>query len=301
MRTKSMSLVLAITVVLAASACSKKEGPGSSAAASGVATSAPAAARKPGAMPFDFASGPVTAKAGDYVLVPSKNWIDEAFVKGGEKQTFIYYAATMAQPGAVESKIKTLSGQDATVPNGFIIPIKPAQRVARGDIVLTWWQSGSGMQRSIVVGGTPEEPKVLHLDLDIDNPSGAGKKEDTLKKGSFHTLTASLQPGVTVAAKQGTTYKRWTVTNIDRDKVLVIGFAGSMKVLRKSECIVVPPHGTFAPGADVAVPYIGSFTKGKVEKVDAKIGRVFTKISFGGSDKTIGVGLPDVSPLLPGM
>src|SRR5688500_14009955 len=40
----------------------------------------------PGESPFNYPTVSTTAKAGDYVLAPSKSFIDEAFARGGEKQ-----------------------------------------------------------------------------------------------------------------------------------------------------------------------------------------------------------------------
>jgi hypothetical protein len=263
-------------------------------------SAAAAVARKPGEMPFDFTSGATTAKAGDSILAPSGNWIDEAFVKGGDKQTFIFYARTMAEPGELESKIKTSFTETAMVPNGFIIAIKPGQKAKPGDIVLTSWQSGSGMMRSIIVaGGTEEEPKALHLDMDLEGATGSAKKEDTLKKNTFHKVGSTLEPGVTVAAKDGGAFKRAIVTSIAGDKVLTIGFAGHMKVYKKSDCTVVPPSGSFTAGSEVAAPKFGKYTKAKVDHVDAKIGRVFVK--FPNDAAPSGIGLQDVSPVLAGM
>lgn len=285
--------------------CSKPESKeGADAAAPptpSAAVSAAPVARKPGEMPFDFASTATTAKAGDFVLVPSRNWIDEAFVKGGDKQTFIYYAATMLEPGPLESKVKSLSGTTFTAPNGFILPIKSGQKTKPGEVVLTWWQSGSGLQRSIVTGGTPDAPTVLHLDMDLDNPAKIAQKEDTLKPNSFHKLGATLEPGLTIACTDGGKQKRWIATSINGDKILALGFAGSMKVFPKSTCTAVSPLGTWAAGKDVAVPYMGTFQKAKVDKVDAKAGRVFSKFNWGNKDQNVGVGIQDVAPLLPGM
>lgn len=291
-------------VAVSAAGCNKKTdataeaGAPSPSAASAVVR----APRKPGEMPFaDFASSATTAKAGDYVLVPSGNWIEDAFTKGADSQTFIYYAATMVEPGPLESKVKNLAGTTFSAPNGFILPIKPAQKTKVGEIVLTWWQSGSGMERSIVTGGTPDAPVVLHLDQDLDNPAKIAQKEDTLKPNSFHKLGSALEPGVTLACKDGTKYGKWVATSINGDKVLAIGFGGAMKVFVKAACTALSPQGSYTPGKDIAVPYIGSFQKAKVDRYDAKVGRVFAKLTWGGKEQTVGVGVQDVGPLLPGL
>ncbi len=90
-----------------------------------------------------------------------------------------------------------------------------------GDIVLGTRQSGSGLQRAIVVaGGTPAAPKVRYLDLDYDNPAGVGKKDDTLKADCFHKQRDGLIVGNVVAVKAPGGYKRLLVVGVGGEKVL---------------------------------------------------------------------------------
>jgi hypothetical protein len=130
--------------------------------------------------------------------------------------------------------------------------------------------------------------------MGLDSPNKQAEKPDTLKKNSFHKLGTGLEPGITVGCKEGSKTKRWTVTSVGNDKLFVIGFAGTMAVMKKSDCTVVPPSGTFAVGKDASIPWSGSYFQGKVDKVDAKIGRVFVKINPY-KEQVLGIGLPDVS------
>jgi hypothetical protein len=259
-------------------------------------TPAPAVERKPGQIPFDYPAVATTAKAGDYVIAPSKNWIDEAFVKGGTKQTFIYYGSWMVTPGPLESKIKTLPGKEVTIPNGMIVPIRSGETAKPGDIILTTWQSGSGMQRAIVVpGGTPATPKVMYLDLDYDNPAGVGKKVDQLKPNTFQKQKDGLEVGNVVAVKVGHRLNRAIVVGVAGDKVLVIGFAGRMSVQPKANVVPVPIKPAVKAGEEVWVPQIGSFGKAKVDKVDAAIGRVWVTYTWGGKEKKAAIAFGDVA------
>ena len=253
-------------------------------------------------MPFAYTSKPTTAKAGEFVLVPSKTWIDDAFIKGGDTQTFIYYAATMVEPGPLESKIKTLPGETVAVPNGFVVPIRAGEKAKPGELVLTWWQSGSGMERSIVVaGGSETAPKALHLDLSVDTASSPGMKEDTLKAGSFHKLGQGLEPGISLACKESSGHSHWITTGVEGETILAIGFAGKMRTFAKTACTVVPPNGKHAVGSAVAVPNLGMYAKGTVDKVDAAKGRAYVKINSAGTEKVVAAALPDVSSVLAGM
>lgn len=234
-------------------------------------------------------------------MAPPRLWIDQAFQKGIDKQNFIYYGAEMIKPGPVESVIKTLPGKEETIPNSMIVPIKKGEKAKPGDIILTWWQSGSGMERAIVVkGGTETEPKVLYLDMDLDNPSGCGKKIDQCKPNTFHKLKSAFEPGTVVAIKEGSQYKHGHVAAIAKDKVLVIGFAGFMKVVSKSQCTPIPINPPKLKNGDsVMFPRYGSYAKGTVDKIDPAIGRVFISAPFGGKTAKYAIAYGDVISKLP--
>ncbi|MCE1246643.1 MAG: hypothetical protein LWY06_08365 [Firmicutes bacterium] len=236
----------------------------------------------PGRIPFDYPVVKTTAKTGDFVLCPPRLWIDDAFKKGADKQTFIFYTANMVSPGPAESKVKTLTGTEEIIPNSMIIPIKKGETAKVGDILLSWWQSGSGMQRAIVVkGGTPKEPKVMYLDLDYENPAGVGKKVDTLKPDSFHKIKTPMEPGTAVAFKNKGNYEHAILINESGGKVLLIGFAGIMKVGKKSDCVPLPiKPPALKKGAKIMIPVLGGFKEAVVLKVDPAIGRVFAEYLF---------------------
>lgn len=252
---------------------------------------------EPGTVPFDFPRlQTLASKAGDFILCPPNEWITNAFQKGAKSQTFIYYASKMMEPGEYQSKVKRLSGTDMEIPNAMIIPIRSGETAKQGDILLTWWQSGSGMQRSIVVeGGSPEEPNVRHLDLDLDNPSGVGKRVDTLKANTFHKLTSQWDVGTAVACKSDSSYEHGLVTALTDDKVLVIGFAGRMKVQPKASCVSLPIVPQVKAGQKVWVEHMGGFTEASVKRVDAKIGRVFAEYEFVGEKREIASPFGDVA------
>lgn len=247
---------------------------------------APAREHAPGAVPFDYPAVSTTAKKGDYVLAPPAKWIAKAFKTGGGKQSFIYYGGWMLEPGEKTSRIKTLDGVTSMIPNSLIIPIPAGGSAKPGDIVLTTWQSGSGLQRAIVVdGGKPDQPKVRYLDLGLDNPSGWGKHVDTLKKNTFAKLEHSGQVGATAACTAGTARTRWIITNVAGDKLLAIGFAGKMHVFKRSDCKDLPIKPKLRAGDKVMVPLVDGYVEGHVEKIDAAIGRVWARYAFAGKDE----------------
>lgn len=298
----------AIVFLSAISACSKKED-------ANINTTQPAnenkstdnstttgntpPALKPGEIPFaGFPTVNTTAKASEFVLCPSYNWIQDAVTKGSDKVTFIFYSQKMVTPGDVESEVEFLSPGKKTVPNAYIIAIPAGQSVKNGDIVLTWWQSGSGMQRAIVTDASnPKEPVVRYLDLDYDNPAKSrdgkttiGQMDEKLKPDTFYKLTSMMEPGTAVAAKDGSSHKHVQVVRVAGGKVLTIGFAGKMKVYDRADCTAIPLVPGVNVGDTVKVPYVGSFTDATVTKVDSKIGRVFVTIKSTNKEAAIAFG-----------
>jgi hypothetical protein len=274
--------------------------------ASSVSAGAPAPgprAHLPGESPFNYPIVSTTARAGDYVLAPSKTFVDEAFARGGDKQTFIFYGGWMREPGPSESKVESLTRMKAMIPNALIVPIRRGEHVEPGNVVLTSWASGSGLQRAIVVsGGTPESPTVRYLDMDLDNPSGWGRKEDTLPPSTFQRLDKPGELGTTLACTEGSRRLRFILThatgNAPGDKLLVLGHGGRMRVVTRGECKELPIVPPVKRGDLAVVPVAGAFVEGQVTKVDPVIGRVWVEYEFAGRKDKESVGFTNVAAKL---
>jgi hypothetical protein len=251
-------------------------------------------APEPGTLPgLDFPVVKTAAEAGQFVLAPSREFFDRAVAEGFDKATFIYYAANLVEAGPAESKVKSLSGQEYSLPNSLILPIAAGGQAEKGALLLGHWESGSGMQRAIVVGGTPAEPVVRDLDLDLDNPAGVGQKDDAWKADRFQALEPG-KVGVTVACKNGDKTEHGVLVALTPKKLLSLGFAGRLSAWTVDQCMPIAPNGTYAAGDKVQVPYVGTYTEGEVTKVDAAIGRVFVKVH----DKETGYAVVDVAKAL---
>lgn len=234
---------------------------------------------------FEIDVVPPPAKPGEFVLCPSRQFYDSAVEKGADKTTFIYYAAKMEKVGDEESTVKNLAGQTFQIPNYLIVSIPAEQECKTGDVILTWWQTGSGMQRAIVVGGKKTEPVVRYLDISYDNPSGAGKKEETLKANSFFVLNQPWQVGSTVAIETNRQTRHGQLLAVTDKRVLVREFAGKIKCYERKLAKPVPIVPEVSQG-DVAMAAIyGSFKPVTVKKVDTKIGRVFVNFQLGRKDQ----------------
>lgn len=118
----------------------------------------------------------------------------------------IWYTQEMVEPGEEISEVKFMSEQKK-VPNAYIVPIPAGQTAKKGDVLLTWWQSGSGLQRAYLTNAAdPKAPTVRYLDLDYGNPAkakyektGIGQMEEQLKPDSFVVIKNELEPGTSVA------------------------------------------------------------------------------------------------------
>jgi hypothetical protein len=254
----------------------------------------------PGVLPLDYPVIETTnAKAGEFVLAPSREFLNNAFEKGCDYATFIFYSFPMLTPGAKESKLSSFS-DTVVMPNSLIIPIPANQTAIVGDIILTWWQSGSGMMRAIVVNAdNPSEPVVKYLDLDWDNPAtnsdgvSIGQMDEAIKPNTFVRINGDWEPGTAVAVNDNGSYKHAQIINVSGDKVLLCGFAGKLSVANKADCKPVPVYTIYNVGDEVWVPHIGSFTKGKIKKTDKKVGRYWVEIEFAGSKEEIVVAFSD--------
>lgn len=238
-----------------------------------------------GAGYLGFPDLPTAAKAGEYVLVPSYQAIDKAAGPDAAKTTFAYYAQKMVAPGAARSRIAYLSAE-REIANSWLIAIPRGGTAKPGDIVLTWWQSGSGMQRAIVVSAAdPARPVVRYLDLAFDNPAKAkdkvtpiGQMEEALAADSFVRLSAGA-PGSVYRCLDGGSPKRYRlIAKAPNGDLLLLGFAGRLARIPGTQCAPTPLVPKLATGQIVEVEFSGGFTQAKIERVDPRIGRAWVTL-----------------------
>ena len=220
---------------------------------------------EPGEIPFDFPIVGTTAVAGQSVLAPDPETLEDAWEDSG-MAVFIFYSAEMVEPGDAESKIVDYFGEEFMVPNSLIVPLGEDDSAEVGDVVSTWWQSGSGMMKAIVTAGG-SEPTVRYLD-------DWAEDEDTLEAGSFNLLGDTLEPGVSVAADMDGYYDHAVVISVAEGKVLLSGFAGSILVVDESDVVVMPATVDVAVGDTVWAPVIGTYDTVTVTEVMADIGQI---------------------------
>lgn len=262
------------------------------------ATTTPAATTTPvviamDKLPFDYPAVKADVKAGDTVLAPSRSMIDESLKASADSTImYIYYNAKVVSTNDKTTMVTEASGDNAEIPNALIIPVKSGETAKTGDTVLTWWQSGSGMQRAMVVEGG-KTPKVNYLDT--QSPMAA----ETLKADTFTVLSADWQVGTTIACKATGGYDKLILVNVAGDKVLTSGWAGAMAVHNKSECQAVPVKTSVKAGDTVYVAPFGTFQKATVTSVDAANGKFKAKYDFGGSSTEEDFSFGDVLMSMP--
>ena len=101
--------------------------------------------------PWDFPQNiKLEVELGQTVLSPEGHYFAAIDKKEDlSKATLIWYDKKVDKVGDGTVTI-TKFGEKREVPNALIIPLKKQQKAKKGDILLTWWQGGSGLQRAIV-------------------------------------------------------------------------------------------------------------------------------------------------------
>lgn len=268
--------------VIAFSSCTDKQANGNNNGSDSTATEQEGEAKMGPMGTFTIPEGSALKDADNisYVLFPSS--YASAMEKGEDinGNTAIYYNRELAEAGETNSK---LSGNEVRYPNNLLIPIYKDAKAKKGDVVLTWWQSGSGMERAIVTDDSdPTQPKVHYLDLSYKGDgSGFAEKHDNeqLKPNSFVVLNdGEWQSGAPLAVKVDGKYNKGILVNAVGDKVLYLGFAGKLIEANKSDVKLLPIKPAVNVGDNVKSVFVGTFSKDtKVEKIDSKLGRIWVK------------------------
>lgn len=164
------------------------------------------------------------------------------------------------------------------VPSSLVIPIPSGQIAKKGDVVLTWWQSGSGMDLGCVSEGGAE-PKVNYLEMSYEEDgSGFANRyaDEQLAPNSFYVLqNGVLQPGCPVAYKGDYSWNYGILINKSKDRALISGFASHVVDAALSDVKAIPVKPDYKVGDKVGYVRIASFSTGTVKKIDMKVGRVW--------------------------
>jgi hypothetical protein len=234
-----------------------------------------------GKFPFEFpVVEKINAAAGQNVFAVNMKLVMNDYNAGKTNFGTQYLLSTVSEPGEKESKIKFVS--EEMVPNSAIVVIPKGQTAKVGDIVAATW--AVNLTRGIVTNASdPKAPKVTFIGLDWDNPAKAddkktsiGQYEYTLKENEFMVISKDYDPGSSCAVKKDGKWSHMNVFNTVGDMVLGTIFV-NFTAVNKADCIPIPLKTNFKVGDNVWAPWTGSMSKGKVTKVNAKMGRYTVK------------------------
>lgn len=229
---------------------------------------------------------------GELVLAPYTYY--KVAIDDGEdlkRKGLIFYKTNLVRAGAEKSVVNYQ--EDYELPNTLIIGLPGGVTAKKGDVLLTWWQSGSGMKRAIVRDDSdPVSPKVDYLDMDLkQNADGTlsgfaeSHANEQLAPNSFVVLRdGEWMPGAQVAHLNS--WGKWAASTLVKatdDKVMVLDFGNKIGVYPRSECKLIPlsDEGLKA-GDEVYGASVGIYTERfVVEEVDAERGRVWGTDRYG--------------------
>jgi hypothetical protein len=253
---------------------------------------------EPGQMHVDYAVVSLDAEPGQFVLAPNNMMLERA-VSTGRHTSFIYYGGVLVEVGEYESSVRNLAGRTFTIPNAMIIPVQAGYQAEVGDVLLGRWESGSGLRRAMVIGGSPDAPLVRYLDRPYEADKADEQREDTLRSNRYMPLTEAWQIGTTIACGSGNRIAHGVLVHDHGDRILGLFHAGRLEPRARAECVGLPPNQSFADGDAVFVPGpSGNFTAGTVKKVEADIGRIWVEYTFGGRAREMAFAVVDVARTL---
>ena len=271
---------LMAAALIAGTACSaKKGGESTDEMAADSLQSTEAAADTPKAYPWDFPEGIAleNPEEGQYVLSPYTFYPKALTKNDPASETLIFYSTTLTKYGDTHSVV----ANNVEMPNSLVILLPKGLKARVGDVLLTWWQSGSGLQRAIVTDASdPEQPRVMYLDLKYgENGSANEHANEQLKPSSFDVLRdGEWQPGAAIAAFDGRKWREGVLIHATDDRVLMLGFAASIKAYPRADCRLIPLNQNLKVGDEVMAIFVGSFTSGyKITRIDRRIGRIWVK------------------------
>lgn len=200
------------------------------------------------------------------------------------KKVLIWYNTEVDKVG--DGKVSLAKfGETHEVPNALVVPLKKGQKAKKGDILLTWWQGGSGMERAIVIDDkTPTEPTAIFLDLSWPDDPNDPKIEEKSKgrqliPNSFNVMKdGEWVSGAQVAYRQDGEWKSGILMHATDDKVLLSIWSSKLTAVDKSVCKLIPFNEKIKKGEKVWCEWLDYYRPGYiVEKVDQKTGHIWVK------------------------
>lgn len=260
---------LALAILLIFSACSNEPKQATPPTPSTVAIIPD---HQPGEIPFDFPIvETISTPAGSTVLTTNIEDLKNAWANP-KTAPFTFTGVTLTEPDENASTVTTFTGESYKIPNSLIIPLT-SETANEKDILLTWWQGGSGMLHAYTTSKeSTSTPVVQYLDDFIP-------KEELLEQNSFKTLSNELQPGSPVKIKIGNQYQYGKIVNLSEDKALVQEFANNLAVHPLENITAIPLNPKLKISQKVYAPIVGIFQEVTITSLP-KNGRVKANYNF---------------------
>jgi hypothetical protein len=230
-----------------------------------------------GKLPFDFPDTQLKAKEGDMVLTPAPSSVGDMMAMG-EKNPGSFRPRKLVKVGEKSSIVD--DGKEVEIPNSLIIALPADAKASAGDILLCYPKYGAMTCAIATDVSDPTKPKVHFFKRVFGDKSPEGDDfMGTLEPGTFLVLTEGIHSGTRVLHPNGSDEGYGQVVNVSGDSVLVSTFGGDLEVFQKSEVTAIPLKPGVKAGDKVLAPFAAGVDPGTVEKVNAKLGRVWVKFS----------------------
>jgi len=225
----------------------------------------------------------IETQPGDYVLAPSKANFDTAKINGIENTLFVFYPRRVIEQ-TDSSVILDEYGDTSNLPFAFVIPMEREKKTIAGDILLTWWQNGTGMQRAIVLSkDSTTTPVVYYLDNQYSLYAPATDIKywmDTLMPNTFLVLSKSVMLGKAITPKNEEFSNFYLILSVTGNKILGLSWSGNIQILDKDKCDIIPFKKEIDVGDSIKIPYIGMYSRGRVISKWEDIGKIKARIFF---------------------
>ena len=235
--------------------------------------------------------------AGNYVLAPSRQFLKKYKENKDSATALVLYPQILEKFGPEKSLVEYYDTVLA-VKNEFLIPLPDGQPAHKGDFVVTWWQSGTAMQRAYIVKAKDSlHPYARYIDFDWFGEDGYDTLIERLNRNTFRVISKPLDPGSSIAVKKGSLYNFYKVINSFGDSIVALDWSGKLAFFKRDSVLPNAVHKQLDIGEQVWIPVFGIYTRGLVKNVDNGMADVV--INFLGDAVVRRIPVLDVRKKLP--
>ena len=211
---------------------------------------------------FNIPNIKLGVKAGEIVLVPKKNFLDEFFQK--KNNFFWFYPRKVDSIGKYSLFVWEIDSL-IEIPKAFVVAFSEKSKAKQGDFVFTWWQNGTGLQRAYVLKVLDNKKIVIrYLDLDIFTLRNKSDIIDTIKERSFSLINSKYSPGASVRFDTDVGEKFYIILNHQDSSLVCRSSLGKIKFFKINEIKPNYVAKKLYVNQEVKVPFYGIYIPGKI-------------------------------------